>query len=68
MQAASHIGHGTDLKAVWNGAPASFRGAPTSAAISTAVLCRNLRVVSMACSGSKIVSNGWTARASLPPA
>ena len=37
------IGRGTALTGVWNGVPASYRGVPTSAAIWTAALCRNLQ-------------------------
>lgn len=39
----SPIGRGTALTGVWNGVPASYRGVPTSAAIWTAALCRNLQ-------------------------
>ena len=43
MRAVSPIGRGTALTGVWNGVPASYRGVPTSAAIWTAALCRNLQ-------------------------
>ena len=42
-EAVSPIGRGTALTGVWNGVPASYRGVPTSAAIWTAALCRNLQ-------------------------
>lgn len=65
MLAVSLIGHGMALEAVWNGAPASYRGVPTSAAISKTALSRNSPVVSTAYSGSKIVGNGQTTAHSL---
>ncbi len=46
MWAESPIGHGTALTPAWSGAPVSFRGVPTSAAISTQALSRNLQAAS----------------------
>ena len=54
----SLIGRGTALTLVWNGAPALFRGVPTSADISTQALSRNLQAVFGVSNGSEIVDYG----------
>ncbi len=57
----SRIDHGTALTGVWNGVPASFRGVPTSAAISTAALSPSLQDASTAPNGLRTEGNGRTA-------
>lgn len=62
------IGHGMASVAVWNGVPALFPGAPTSAATSTPVSFPNSQVASTASSGSETVANGRITPSSLRPA
>ena len=60
MWAVRLIGRGTALTLAWNGAPVSFRGVPTSAAISTQALSRNLQAASGVSNGSEIADYGRT--------
>lgn len=54
------IGRGTALTSVWNGAPVSFRGVLTNAAISTQALSRNLQAAFGVSNGSGIADYGRT--------
>lgn len=62
------IGHGMASAAVWNGVPALFPGAPTSAATSTPVSFPNSQMRQRRASGSETVANGRITPSSLRPA
>lgn len=62
MWVVNPIGRGTDLTPVWNGAPALFRGALTSAVILIREPPRNLPGASAALNGSAAAGNGRITR------